>query len=99
MGGGTNSADGSWFTTEGGKMNSGFYIGPKDKIVMQLDIVKYNNFPQKIYLLGDMEFIEGKPEGLLDTSIQLANVGKCTGQGLYVNIPKGKQQFTLSGKE
>jgi hypothetical protein len=99
MGGGTNSKDGSWFTTQGGALNSGFYIGPKDKIVMQLDIVNYNKFPQKIYLVGDMEFVEGKPKDLLDTSIQLANVGKCTGQGLYVEVPKGKQQFTLSGKE
>lgn len=49
-----------WFTTPDGKFNSGFYLGKKDKMLMQAEIVNYRSEPQKVFLQFDVEYLPGK---------------------------------------
>jgi len=52
------------YTTADGKFNSGYYIGPNDKIMIQAEIVNYKTTPQEVYLQFDTEYLTGKPAGL-----------------------------------
>jgi hypothetical protein len=48
------------FTTEDGKMDSGFYRGPKDVMFAQAELINYRPEAQKVWLQFDIEFVPGK---------------------------------------
>jgi len=98
--GGAEEAGASTFTTLDGKLKSGFYI-PKDRILlMSGDIVNYNNKTTTVFIDTWVEYVEGKPPGFLDASLQMMNLAQCEKNGsAFIQPPAGQKVFTLKGQE
>jgi len=73
------------WTTPDGKFNSGYYLGKKDKLLMQAEIVNYNKDSKQVYLQYDIEYVKGKAgkpattsfittTGKLDMSVIIKNI-------------------------
>lgn len=62
------------------------------------EVVNYTNETKKIFAVSDMEYIPGKPQGLLETAVMIASVTQCDiNQNL--KAPEGKTQFGFTSKE
>jgi len=96
MGGATEVGD---MTYSDGKQNTGYYIGKNDKIVFNLDIVNYTNNTREVVSVTEMEYIPGKPAGLMDATQQLIDPTMCDGNNSG-SVSRGhKAKFTLESKE
>jgi len=96
MGGATEVGD---MTYSDGKSNTGYYIGKNDKIVFNLDIVNYTNNTREVVSVTEVEYIPGKPTGLMDATQQMISPKMCDGDNSGI-ISGGRQaKFTLESKE
>ncbi|RDI85061.1 hypothetical protein Vi05172_g5044 [Venturia inaequalis] len=94
----TGTTGATQFSTPDGMFNSGYYLTPETKIIMAGEVVNYTNETKKIFAVSDMEYIPGKPEGLLETAVMIASVTQCDiNQNL--KAPEGKTQFGFTSKE
>jgi hypothetical protein len=96
MGGATEVGD---MTYSDGKSNTGYYIGKNDKIVFNLDIVNYTNKTREVVSVTEMEYIPGKPAGLMDATQQLISPTSCDGNNSFTVSGEHKSRFTLESKE
>jgi hypothetical protein len=96
MGGATEVGD---MTYSDGKSNTGYYIGKNDKIVFNLDIVNYTNNTREVVSVTEMEYIPGKPTGLMDATQQLINPTMCDGNNSGSVSGGHNAKFTLESKE
>lgn len=95
---GAGDDSGPWlFTTGDGSFNSGYYIAPKDRMLWTGEVINYKKEPQSIYVTFEAEYIEGRPQGLLDTQISLWNVQGCGGIG--ITRPKDKEAFNVTSSK
>jgi hypothetical protein len=94
---GSEDVGGGVFTTSDGKLNSGYYIGPTDPIMMMGDVVNLTNDTRVVYTKTDIEYIPGKVPGVMDASIQMVNVGECEGGSGIFSAPADLKKFTLNG--
>jgi hypothetical protein len=85
------------FTTADGKFNSGYYVGQKDSIMMAGDVVNLRNETRYVYTKADIEYVEGKPPGMMEASIQMLNVGECDGSLGIFNPPENQKKFSING--
>ncbi|KAF2395561.1 hypothetical protein EJ06DRAFT_525303 [Trichodelitschia bisporula] len=97
--GGSEDAGRGVYATKDPKLASGYYIGKADTIVMSGDIVNYANETKTVYTKSTIEYLEGRPAGTLDVSIQLISVTDCDGAFAVVDVPKNATQFTVASKE
>jgi hypothetical protein len=81
------------------ELRSGYYVARGDNILMSADVVNYRTYPQSIYIVVEVEYIEGKPQNFVDTHIATINVGMCNGTSGLINAPQGIDQWTVSSKE
>jgi hypothetical protein len=94
--GGSEDKYGGYFSTPDGSVNSGYYVGQNDKLLMNGDVINYTNETKIVYTLNEIEYIPGKVAGMADASMYVMVPGQCDGQfGLVL----GNQQkaFTLKG--
>jgi hypothetical protein len=47
------------FTSDDGTYNSGFHLGKDDYIIVQSDLVNYNNETQNVYVTYEYEYVDG----------------------------------------
>jgi hypothetical protein len=95
--GGSEDKYGSYFTNPSGDINSGYYISPSEKLLMNGDVINYTNETKTLYTLNEIEYIPGKKEGMMDASMYVMVPGQCEGQfGLVQG--GGTKQFTIKGK-
>lgn len=98
--GGSEDKGAQYFTTPDGKFNSGYYIGKKDRILMGGDVVNYTNKTQTVFAEVEVEYVDGKVAGLMETGQHSVSVGMCDGvAGTNLTAPKGQTKFTYTGKE
>jgi hypothetical protein len=69
------------YTNGNGSFNSGYYIGPRDNILIQLDIVNSKKYQQTVFVDLDVEYIEGKVPEAMESAMQVVGVGFCGGDG------------------
>jgi hypothetical protein len=97
--GGSNDKGGALYTTADGKLNSGYYIGKDDKILILGDLVNYKNVAQDVYTLSEIEYVEGRGSNVMEASVQVLDVGFCEGASGIIEPPKGQTKFQVIGKE
>src|ERR1700744_1113223 len=51
--GGSEDKYGAYFTTPQGDVKSGYYVGRKDQLMMNIDFIKYNNETKQVYTLNN----------------------------------------------
>jgi hypothetical protein len=96
MGGATEVGD---MTYSDGKSNTGYYIGKDDKIVFSLDIVNYTNNTREVVSVTEVEYIPGKPAGVMDATQQMISPTMCDGDNSGTVKGKHQAKFTLESKE
>jgi hypothetical protein len=97
--GSSEDKGGAFFSSLDGQFNSGYYIGPNDRIVMNGDVVNYTNETKEVYAMSDFQYMEGKPPGSMEAVTQLWSVGQCDGQIGFVKPPPGATKFSLKGRD
>jgi hypothetical protein len=97
--GSSEDKGGAFFTDITGQVNSGYYIGKNDRIIMNGDIVNYSNEMKEVYWLMDIQYIDGKVPDYMEVANQLWSVGTCDGQVGFVKPPPGKEKFVLASKD
>jgi hypothetical protein len=81
---------------------TGNYIAKGNKILINGDLVNYNNQTKEIYMTADVQYVEGKATGLLETSVHLLPIGLCESrflgiESMFMKPPKDKKQWSLKG--
>jgi hypothetical protein len=56
---GDDTTGSTFFTTRDGSYQSGFMVGPEDKILNQMDLVNYNVESRSVYVVYEVEYVEG----------------------------------------
>jgi hypothetical protein len=90
----------------GGDIKSGYYIGKKDVISFGMDIVNYHNRERTVYMVNELEYIQGKPADYTDAQTHVITMGMCDGGASYmgamnIHAPKdnNKKRFTMTGNK
>jgi hypothetical protein len=97
--GGAEDASQSFYTTQDGKFNSGYYIGKDDPIISSGDLVNYTNDTKIVFSMTDIEFVRGKITDLYEVSTQVLSVGMCDGVGAFTKPEiNDKKHFKLTSK-
>jgi hypothetical protein len=65
------------FTTADGAIKTGYYISPTDNFALMAEVMNYRPQKQDIYIVAELEWIQGKPDGYLDTMTLPISVGEC----------------------
>jgi hypothetical protein len=95
--GGSEDKYGGYFTTPDGVVNSGYYIGQKDKLILNGDVINYDDDTKTVYTLNEIEYIPGKVAGMSEASMYVMVPGQCDGQfGLI--LPSSRETFTVKGR-
>jgi hypothetical protein len=89
----------SSYSTPDGSFNSGYYVSAKDKFLMTGEIVNYTNETKDIYTVSEVEYIDGRPDGMLDTDVVVLNVNQCISGDLALHPPEGKKKFSFGSPE
>jgi hypothetical protein len=96
---GASNDAGPWlFTTADGGANTGFYVGPKDRMGWVAEIINYNKEPKKVYITMEAEYVEGRPQGMLDTQIALFNVQGCFAK-VDITVPHDATAFDITSSK
>jgi hypothetical protein len=99
--GGSVDGGSNLLTSPDGQFNSGFYIDKNDVMMQTGDVVNYNNETRTIFSVAEVEYLDGKPPGLMEASVQMFAIGQCDSflPGLVLNAPAGQKKFTVKGTE
>jgi hypothetical protein len=95
MGGSEDKGD-VYYSTPDGMFDSGYYIGPNDRITFGGDVVNYNMEEKTVYSVTEMDFLRGKQKGFLETSASQMPVYMCN-NFMDMAMPTAKK-FTVTGK-
>jgi hypothetical protein len=68
-------------------------------MIMAGEVVNYTNDTKTIYTVSDIEYIPGKPKGLLNVAIMIASVDQCDGGKMGLKVPEGKTKFDFTSKD
>jgi hypothetical protein len=77
-----SSAEAMDDTAQGGvnlkiRPTTGNYIGKGHTIVLQGDLVNYNNKTEEVYMTAEMSYVDGREKGIWEISTHLVPVGIC----------------------
>jgi hypothetical protein len=103
MGAGSEDVGKNYNYGNDAKVKAGYYIGKNDIITLGMDIVNYRNEEKTLYMVNEMEFLPGKPEGYVHAQSRIIPMGLCDGPAGFltatnVHPPKGQSKFVLEGK-
>jgi hypothetical protein len=84
-------------------VKSGFYIGKNDVILVGMDVVNYHDRERTIYMVNEIEYFPGMPEGYTHAQSRIIPMGLCDGlmsvmASNNIHAPVGEKKFTLTGK-
>jgi len=105
MGAGSEDIDDVYSTTTGNsEVKAGYYIGKNDVITFGMDVVNYQDRERTLYIVSEMEYIPGKPEGYIHAQSRIVPMGVCDGglgvlAAVNVRPPVGEKKFILEGKK
>src|ERR1700761_8476771 len=84
-------------------VKSGFYVGKKDVILFGMDVVNYHDRERTLYMLNELEYFPGMPEGYTHAQHRVVPLGLCDGlmsvmKAGNIHAPTGEKKFVLAGK-
>jgi hypothetical protein len=91
------------YNAESAKIKSGFYVGKNDIVIFGLDIVNYQDRERTVYIVNEIEYFDGIPEGYKHAQARVVQMGTCDGiermmAASNIRPPPGEKKFVLSGK-
>jgi hypothetical protein len=95
-----DSARGNVDTTK--RPTTGIFIDKGHKVVIQGDLVNYNNKTEEVYMTADLQYLEGKAKGIWQQEVYLIPIGSCESKffgmdTLFLRPPQGKKKWSLKG--
>jgi hypothetical protein len=82
----------------------GNFIDASHKVFLTGDLVNYNNETKEVYMVSEMQYVEGKAKGTMETSINIVAVGTCEAKGLlgplglyFLKPPRDQKKWTIKG--
>jgi hypothetical protein len=105
--GGAADTSSNHYTTKDGKFNAGYYLAKNSDVLQMIDIVNYNNKTVNIFTVSELEYVQGKPAGLLPAISVAIALGMCDGaSGMKLLEPMakgqtadGKKTFSIAGRD
>ena len=84
-------------------VKSGFYIGKNDIILIGMDVVNYHDRERTLYMVNEIEYFPGMPEGYTHAQSHVIPMGLCDGlmsvmAANNIHAPVGEKKFVLTGK-
>jgi hypothetical protein len=81
---------------------TGIFIGKGHKVIIQGDLVNYNNKTEEVNMTVDLSYIEGKAKNIWHQEVYLIPLGTCESKyfgmdTLFLRPPQGKKKWTLKG--
>lgn len=98
---GGNAADGapSLFTTPDGTFNSGHLLPKQSTVFLNAELINYASTPKSVYFVTEIDYIPGKPEGIMNTNVGIMSVNQCDLiPNPFLRPPQGKKVFELKSK-
>lgn len=84
------------YYSEDGTVKSGYYLPKNPRLINTIDVINYNNEVRTVYTVTEIEYLDGKPAGYLDTRQQRVDPGICGGpNGAAIHPPKGQSRFSV----
>jgi hypothetical protein len=86
------------FSTTNSSVQSGYYIAKNANVVVNVDIVNYDNVAKDLYMISELEYLPGKQTDHLEAQHAVIDIGLCDGQdGLNVHAPPGQTKWSIIG--
>jgi hypothetical protein len=91
------------YNSPNNSVKSGFYIGKNDIITFGLDVVNYHDRERTLYMINEIEYFPGMPEGYTHAQSHVVELGLCDGlmstlAAHNIYPPVGEKKFVLAGK-
>jgi hypothetical protein len=97
MAGGLEAAEFKFAATNS-SLQSGYYIGKSANIMVNVDIVNYDNVAKDLYMVSELEYLPGKQTDRLPAQHSVIDIGLCDGQdALNVHAPPGQTKWSIKG--
>jgi hypothetical protein len=78
------------FRSNSGQIESGYYVGAKDRFIMFSELMNYKPEPQTVYITIEAEYVQGLPKDAYLARETTINIGACTEAGF---IPDKNDYF------
>jgi len=79
----------------------GTWVEKGSRILINGDVVNYNPEARDVYMVADIQYVEGRRTSLLEPAMHLVTVGSCESNGgiadLILHPPADKKQWTIKG--
>jgi hypothetical protein len=91
------------FASNDGSFNSGFWLSKSDKVMLMGEVVNYKNYTQKVFSVTDVEYVNGRAEGMLDAFPSVLSVNMCSpsgpdGKPKGIDVPHGQNKATFTSE-
>ncbi|KAF1983078.1 hypothetical protein K402DRAFT_424087 [Aulographum hederae CBS 113979] len=96
IGGASEANRNTQFYVPDGSQNIGYYVSPNDQVRISSELANYSPIEKDIYEVTDIEYVEGKVPGSLESNLQQLSVTTCLGNAEMVEAPAGKKQFSFT---
>jgi hypothetical protein len=87
------------FSTPDGSFKAGFIVKENPKVLLTSEIVNYSNSTKNIYVVSDLDYLEGHPQGYADSGWVLLSVTQCDGKDPLLHPPKEQKKYTYKSKQ
>jgi hypothetical protein len=90
----------TYFSDKEGGFKSGYHLGKDNKILMTAEIVNYASEKKTVYVVAEVDYVDGNTPGVTDTSVSMLSVTQCdeSAKGI-VAPPADKKVFGFESKK
>jgi hypothetical protein len=99
MAGGLETSDFTFYNkANSSSLKSGYYIAPKDLVLINIDIVNNQKVEKDLYMIAEIEYLPGKPKDVLSAQHEIIDLGFCDEQnGTDIHAPPSQTKWSLKG--
>jgi hypothetical protein len=77
------------------ELKSGYYVGPKDRFTLAVELMNLSPTSRKVYITGTFEFLKGKPQGFQKSVPLWQDLSPCSVDIGSALPPSGQKKFVL----
>jgi hypothetical protein len=74
----------TYYRVQEGNLQTGYYLAKGQPVLTTGDLVNYTNETKTVFVRAVFDYLEGKPPGLADTSLQTFRLAECDGRDDYL---------------
>jgi hypothetical protein len=91
------------YNSANNSVKSGFYVGKDDIVLFGLDVVNYHDRERTLFMVNEIEYFPGIPDGYTHAQNHVIPLGLCDGllnvmKAGNIHAPVNQKKFTLTGQ-